>query len=545
MKKILVLFQVLFTLMLYGQKYGQLAGSFESNSQLYVDDDKIGGFNEENKFRSNNYLKIDYYVNNFTAEVKFESYAPQALLNFSPNLNKTLGVATYAIKYKSKKLDFTLGNFYDQFGSGLIFRSWEDRQLGLDNSIRGFRIKYQPKNLNITAFYGKQRVGFKQSNGELFGLNSEYDFLSNSNKFFMLGFSYIGRKQKLPPSTVSNLDEITNMYSGRINFSNQSFYSSIEYVNKGNDALVELGSIIDTRLFKGNALLFNMGYTKKGFGFDATFRRLENMAVYTNREVYANEFNDQIINYIPSLTKQHSFSLSNIYVYQSQTQLSFNPFGKIGEIGAQFDLFYKFKEKSFFGGNYGTLLSLNYSQWNRLKASFNLTARDYNTEFLGFGDKNYSDLNIEINKKWSSKISSMLIFMNVYYDKEYIEEKVGQINANILATDLYYHFNQKKSVHLQLQHLWTRDDQKNWVAASLEHSLSNKFSIFINDMYNYGNDNEFDKVHFYNIGSNYSHGSSRLTLIYGRQRGGLICIGGVCRFVPNSTGLSINLSSSF
>ena len=77
MKKILVLFQVLFTLMLYGQKYGQLSGSFESNSQLYVDDDKIGGFNEENKFRSNNYLKIDYYVNNFTAEVKFESYAPR------------------------------------------------------------------------------------------------------------------------------------------------------------------------------------------------------------------------------------------------------------------------------------------------------------------------------------------------------------------------------------------------------------------------------------------------------------------------------------
>ena len=228
--------------MLYGQKYGQLAGSFESNSQLYIDDEKIGGFNEENKFRSNNYLKFDYYFKKFTAEVKFESYAPRALLNYSPNLNKTLGVATYAIKYKLKKLDFTLGNFYDQFGSGLIFRSWEDRQLGLDNSIRGFRIKYHPESLNITAFYGKQRVGFIQSNGELFGLNSEYDLLSNSNKYFTLGFSYIGRKQKLAPSTDSDLDEITNMYSGRINFSNQNFYSSIEYVYKGNDALVELGS---------------------------------------------------------------------------------------------------------------------------------------------------------------------------------------------------------------------------------------------------------------------------------------------------------------
>jgi 23S rRNA (guanosine2251-2'-O)-methyltransferase len=62
----------------------------------------------------------------------------------------------------------------------------------------------------------------------------------------------------------------------------------------------------------GNALLFNAGYTKKGMGLDATFRRVENFILYADRESYANQFNDQIVNYIPSLTKQHNFSLANI-----------------------------------------------------------------------------------------------------------------------------------------------------------------------------------------------------------------------------------------
>ena len=545
MKKIIVIFQVLFTLMVYGQKYGQVTGSLESNSQWYFDDEKIGGFNEDHKFRSNNYLKFNYYLNKFSAEVKFESYGPQPLLNYSPSLNKDLGVATFSLKYKTKNLDLTLGNFYDQFGSGLIFRSWEDRQLGLDNSIRGIKLNYLHKNISFTSFYGKQRYGFELSDGTLLGVNSEYTIKTGLHKPLTLGFSYIGRKEGLPQLSNSNVDELTNLFSGRIHYASSSFYSNLEYVYKGEDVLVELGSIVNSRLFDGNAILFNMGFTEKGFGVDATFRRLENMLVYSNREAYANVYNDQIINYIPSLTKQHSFSLSNIYVYQSQSQLTFIPFGKVGEIGAQFDLFYNFKSNSLFGGKYGTKLSLNYSQWNRLDASFDLVNRDYETSVFGFGDKNYNDLNIEINKKWSSSFSSMLTYMKLYYDKEYIEEKVGQIHASILAADIYYHFNSKKSTHIQLQHLWSKDDQKNWIAASFEYNFSNKFSLFANDMYNYGNDNEFDKIHFYNLGGHYNHGSTRFALSYGRQRGGLICIGGVCRYVPNSTGISINLSTSF
>jgi len=38
----------------------------------------------------------------------------------------------------------TVGNYYEQFGSGMIFRSYEERGLGYDNAMDGVRIKYVP-----------------------------------------------------------------------------------------------------------------------------------------------------------------------------------------------------------------------------------------------------------------------------------------------------------------------------------------------------------------------------------------------------------------
>jgi hypothetical protein len=73
------------------------------------------------------------------------------------------------------------------------------------------------------------------------------------------------------------------------------------------------------------------------------------------------------------------------------------------------------------------------------------------------------------------------------------------------------------------------------------------------DMYNYGFDHNthtiseidlFD-IHFYNFGTAYKKGSTRIAINYGRQRGGLVCAGGVCRFVPPSTGLGLQITTSF
>ena len=38
----------------------------------------------------------------------------------------------------SPKVDFTVGNFYEQFGSGIVLRAYEEWALGIDNALMVF-----------------------------------------------------------------------------------------------------------------------------------------------------------------------------------------------------------------------------------------------------------------------------------------------------------------------------------------------------------------------------------------------------------------------
>lgn len=547
MKLIIFIVALLYETFVIAQNNNYFNAGFFSNSQYYVDDKKTGNFNEKNKFRSNNYINLTHQLNRFTVQVQFEGYIPSALLNFSPNFNKSFNTATYSINYQNKKLTTTLGYFYEQFDSGLIFRAFEDRELGINNAIFGGFFSYQLTSfLKLKGFYGKQRKGFNLSNGTLRGANAKLS-LSNllhlKNLQFNYEFSYVARYKNII-KTNPLLHKTTNSFANSIYFSKNAFYVNAEYVFKNKDALVENETIFDSRLFSGNALLFNIGFSANSFSIDATFRRVENMYFYMNRTQRGNPYNNQLINYIPSLTKQQGFSLANIYVYQAQPQLSFNPVGKSGEIGFQIDVFYKFKRGTNIGGKYGTQIALNYAIWNGLDAIYNLGDRTYSSQFLSFGTKYYTDFNIEIRKKWSKKITTVNTLIWQFYNKKLLEDSVGEINTFLILSETSYKFSNILSSRLKLEHLQSNSDTKSWAAATFEFYFKNS-SVYIADTYNYKNNNYVEKVHYYNVGGSYSKNKYRFSVNYGRQRGGLVCIGGVCRLVPRTTGLSFTINATY
>jgi len=43
----------------------------------------------------------------------------------------------------------------------------------------------------------------------------------------------------------------------------------------------------------------------------------------------------------------------------------------------------------------------------------------------------------------------------------------------------------------------------------------------------------------------YIEGATRITISGGRQRQGIFCVGGVCRVVPASNGVSLSVTTSF
>ena len=104
-----------------------------------------------------------------------------------------------------------------------------------------------------------------------------------------------------------------------------------------------------------------------------------------------------------------------------------------------------------------------------------------------------------------------------------------------------YKLNVKNSFRLELQHLWTEQDQKEWMAGLLEYNMAPRWSVFAADMYNYGDTD----LHYYSAGVSYAVSRTRVALNYGRNRAGYNCSGGVCRFVPAYTGFNLSLTTSF
>ncbi len=544
MKKIFSFIFISLNLIFVFAQKGHFYGGYEAYFQYYQNDDVTNITAPSDKFRAMNYLSANYSYDFLKAGIQYEAFVPQALLGFSPDL-KGNGLATYYVQLKKNNWDVTAGYFYDQFGSGLVFRSWEDRQLGINNSVRGIRVKYKIDDIgDITAFTGNQRINFKLSESTLSGINTDISLsklIDYQDININAGFSYVNRYQE-SQSVNPDLKPYVGSFSSRLSLDTNNFYTNFEYVYKEPDARASNNVLLDQVLFDGNAWLLNFGYAKKGIGFNATFRRLENIQMYSERLLEGNSFNTGVMNFIPGLAKQHDFSLANIYVYQAQPGISFGE-EKVGEIGGQADLFFRIKRKTFLGGKYGTKIALNFSRWHGLNARFDYDKKIYRADFAKPGELYFQDFNVEIRKKLNKRTKIVLSYIDLIYNKLKLEGEGETVYAGILVGDVEHKFANKQSLRLELQHLNTRQDFRNWAAATLEYYFSQSFSAYATDMYNYGNEDK--KIHYFNLGMNYTHERTRLGLSYGRQRGGLLCVGGVCRYVPPSKGFTVNISTSF
>lgn len=514
---------------------GKLSGSIESNNQLYTKDSVTNAIVPQDKFGSNSFLKLDYNYKNFTAGIQMESYLP-ILLGYPGNMNGTKLINKY-FTYRTQNLEATVGDFYEQFGNGLVFRSFENRQIGINNAIEGLNIRFQPTPfLDFKVIYGKQRKYFEFSDGVVRGLDGQIDWTKinnmkpsakKNNNRFTTGFSVISRYDEYTGSD-PKIKSTVDAWSVRADFEATDFYINAERVSKSNDA--HFANNFYT--MKGNALQINSGYSKKNLGINLSLRRLSNMDFRTDRDAVQGEY---LVNFLPALTKQHDYALSNIYVYNAQA---------LGEIGGQLDIQYKFKKGSFIGGKYGANIAINYSRYNALDITSS-NANGFESKYFSAGKQQYfGDFNIEFKKKLSSKTTGTFMYQNLYYNKSVVEGGLyDNVKAHITVADFLIKYAPKKSLRIEAQHLATQQDFKSWVGGLVELGLAPKWTWFIQSLYNYGNDKK--KINYYTFGTSYTYNTTRLLVSYGRQRQGLVCVGGVCRLVPAATGLNVTMTTSF
>lgn len=543
------------------QQTTQVHGNFSTDAQYYNADSAIGAVVPPQRLAANAWANLIVTHGNFEAGARLESYNPPLAGYPAGQAYQGSGVGYRYAKFTVSDLEITVGNFFEQFGQGLVFRSYEERYLGVDNAMDGFRLRYKPyRGVYLKAFVGQQRLAFNNGTtlgpGIVRGADAEVslaellDSAWTSANNLIIGGSFVSKYQEdRDPLLV--LPENVGTGAVRLNYTTPKWNIYSEYAYKINDPNGKNGFIYKD----GQALMLNATYSVRGFGASVGAHSFDNMFFQSDRAA-ATPF-DLNINFLPPLAKQHTYNLpATLYPYATQPN---------GEVSAQGELFYNFRKGTKLGGKYGTKLAVNYSvayglDTTQLGQADDTTRRfGYETRFLTPGDRLYfQDMNVEVRKKLGPTWELALTYLNLSYDIDIIQGKPGKpkVYADIVILEGLHKFSDRNSVRFEMQHLSTKQDQGNWGTVLAEFTFSPHWFIAAMDQYNYvtfgdtflqdgKTEVEPQRLH-YPIGSvGYIRGGNRFQMNYGRQRAGIFCVGGVCRQVPAANGLTVSITSTF
>ena len=511
---------------------GYLSGSFETNNILYQNDSPTGAVAPENRIGSNNYLKLDYYKGKFSAGAQLEGYFP-VLQDYPIELTKAK-LTNYYASWTDDDFSVTAGTFYDQFGSGLLFRAWEDRTLGMNNAVMGARVTYNYKGIvSVKALWGLPRMGMEFSDTQVRGGDISFaisELAKWDGTYLALEGSVLNRFEDIPVDLEDEGGKPSSTgYSGRINFEHGSgFFLKAEYVDGGQKYYSNPDFASDGKMYlqkRGNAQLVELGYNNHGLGVNFTTRRLEWMTskIMNNSVSTAN-----LLNYVPAVCTQYTYLLTNFHPYT--VQLGEPAYRNSGEMGGQLDVYYNFRRGTALGGKRGMKIHANFSTYYTLAQEGTAKA----------GNLLYRDFSVDIEKQFSRKFKALLLYSIQEQNTHYGVGKATRLQ-NIVVADMQYKFTPTFSTRLELQYLATHEDEKDWMAALLEVNFAPYWSIYVSDMYNHGSSN----VHYYAAGVSYARSRTRVSLSYGRNKDGYVCSGGVCRVISAYTGLNLQLTTSF
>ena len=544
----------------------RISGDFGFNGMYYIPDSLIGAEKVDSKVRGNAFLNLLYSNGGFSAGVRYEFYM-FPLIDFEKINYKGQGVRYFFADYKNKFIQVTAGNFYDQFGNGLTLRAYEDRQLGIDNSLLGARVKVTPyKGVYLKGVWGVERLNFDSYIGRqdyVRGIDAELSFGEMFEKVQEAGFtanvgaSFVSKFEKadeeisvsLYPGTdsastgviaVDKIPQNVATWATRMSFGYKGFRFDGEYAQKMQDPNVTNDFIYK----KGDALFLSATYSMKGLGVAASFIRADNMDFRTQRLQKTNSL--LYINNIPAINRQYSYQLISNYSFASQPN---------SQIGVQLQVNYQIPKKTKLGGKYGTDLTFNFSRFHNTDQQPVALAVDYGTlsgtegytsSFFKFGpDLLYQDIGFEISHRFTKQWKWILAYNYITYNLEKLQGHEGMMRGHLVASDLQWKVTPKHSLRLELQHLYTKDDKGSWIYGMLEYAISPKWFISIGDQYNYGNANPAMRLHYYNIAGAFVWNTTRIALNFGKTQEGILCIGGVCRAVPASYGAGLSVTTSF
>lgn len=517
-----------------------VTGSIQSDILIPQDDDKIYTEDVSEWALTNTFADVNVASEHVDAGARFE-FLKHPLPGFEKSY-KGWGVPYFYLKTHFDKWNLTLGNFYEQFGSGFILRTYEERTLGIDNSLLGGRLVISPlPGVTVKALSGKQRRYWSHNDAWVtgadveLGLDQWFRGMAEKGTYLTLGASWVNKYEAdedimADPTHMLNLPTTVNAFDVRANLQKGGFNVLAEYAWKTQDPSFDNGYIYR----KGKVAMLSATYSKKGMNLLLQAKRSDNMSFRSRRAMTGTS---SFINHLPAFTMDQTYALAALYPYATNPD---------GEWAYQAEFGYKFKKNTFLGGKYGTSIKVNFSHVHAIDRNDHnggaAVPDGYGSAFFKWGDGTYyQDINVQLEKKFSHAFKLNLMYMNQLYNKTAVEGEGGNIRSNIFIADAKYQFCRKVTLRGEAQYLSTDDDEGDWIYGLLELSIMPHWMFTVSDMYNSG----LTDLHYYQGYVTFNAGSHRVQLGYGRTRAGFNCSGGVCRYVPASKGVTLSYNYNF
>ena len=528
MKKFLYAIPLFFCLHAQAQQ-GNLSGDLMMNVNFFQRDTNIKAAGNQlyDNFLSGGegWLGLRYAGFGFTGIVRFDAFHNSNLQNPTSALTAA-GIGMFSLSKEFKKLTITGGHIYDQIGSGIIFRAYEDRGLLIDNALFGLHLKYRLNDhVTVKGFSGQTKNLFERYQPILKGMNIETDFDLGSKAHITPGIGIVNRTMDKGSmdAVVGTINDLPmtdrfiptyNMYAATLyntlNAGNFTWY--VEGALKSQEALAMPNEGLRNK--SGNVIYTTLGYSMNKLGVNASLKRTENFVMRTSpNEVLLKG----IFNWQPIIAQIRPQRLIARYTPPSQD---------LSELASNLNAFYTPNDKLNF--------NLAYTRINTLK-----------DQVL------YRELFVETEIR---TIKNVLLHMGIQYlnynQSIYQVKNIDDypiVKAFTPFIEIGYKINKKNSIRAELQYMSTKQDYGSWVFGLLEYNISPTWSFAVSDMYNVKpNKIHVSAAHHYpNVFVAYTKDANRFTLQYVKQVDGINCTGGVCRYEPAFSGFKIGVTSSF
>lgn len=484
----------------------RLVGSIQSDILFQDEDDDAA--TDDRQLLSNTYVDLMLYGRHLDAGTRIE-YMEHPLPGYESDF-KGWGVPSLWVKGRLGTTEVTAGSFYEQFGSGMVLRIYENRSLGIDNSLTGGRIVVRPaKGFTAKLLSGRQRRYWSLNDSWVSGADLEVSL----GPSITLGGSWVNKYEKdefilADERHRFNLPEYVNAWDVRGSWNNGPWSLSVEYAGKSQDPSFDNGYSYG----KGSAAFVSGSFSRSGMSILLQGKRSENMSFRSKRSMTGIS---SFINYMPAFTHDQTYALAALYPYSTQMAG--------GELAWQTEIGYNFRRNTVLGGKYGMNLKVDYSH-------------------IGWEEETYyEDLGILLSRKWSNALKLNVMYMRQRYNMTVVQGHGGMVDSDIYILDGKIQVFSGFSLRTELQYLNTDDDEGDWKYGLVELSLAPHWMFSLADMYNAG----VTREHYCQGSVSFSKGAHRVQLGYGRTRAGYNCSGGVCRYVPETKGVTVSYNCSF